>query len=37
MFGDETVNLHDHYPILVNAMERALHVAQGPVAASDFF
>jgi len=27
MFGDETVNLYDHYLILVNAMERASHVA----------
>jgi len=34
MFGDKNVNLSEQYPILVNAIERAL---QDPVAASDFF
>ena len=37
MFGDETVTLSAQSPILVNAMERALHLAKDPVAASSFF
>jgi Helitron helicase-like domain at N-terminus len=37
MYGDNTVDLGVHYPILVSASERAIRLAHDPVAASDFF
>ncbi|KAG1782955.1 hypothetical protein EV702DRAFT_953228, partial [Suillus placidus] len=37
MYGDETVDLTARYPVLVSARERALQLAQDPVAAVDFF
>ncbi|KLO10936.1 hypothetical protein SCHPADRAFT_831849, partial [Schizopora paradoxa] len=37
MYGDETVNLDERYPDLVDGPTRSIRVAQDPVAASDFF
>ena len=37
MFGDEMVDLTKHYPCLVSFSEWAIHLAQDPVAAADFF
>ncbi|KAG2153435.1 uncharacterized protein EDB93DRAFT_1082434, partial [Suillus bovinus] len=37
MYGDETVDLTQCYPVLVSARERALRLARDPVAAADFF
>ena len=37
MFGDKMVVLTKHYPCLVSFSEWAIHLAQDPVAAADFF
>ena len=37
MFGDQSVDLTSQFPSLVPSKQRALHVAQDPVAAADFF
>jgi hypothetical protein len=37
MVGDVNVDLTKHYPFLVPTKERALRLAQDPVAAADFF
>lgn len=37
MWGDTTVDLSKQFPKLVNATERAMRLAQDPVAAADFF
>ncbi|KAG2041055.1 hypothetical protein BDR03DRAFT_932373 [Suillus americanus] len=37
IFGDETVDLTQHYPVLVSACECALRLTQDLVAAADFF
>jgi len=37
MFGDKNINFSEQYPTLFNAIERALHLAQDPVAARNFF
>ncbi|KLO18886.1 hypothetical protein SCHPADRAFT_818963, partial [Schizopora paradoxa] len=37
MYGDETVNLDERYPQLVDSVTRSVRVAQDAVAASDFF
>ena len=37
MFGDHTVDLSERFPRLVSARERAIRLAQDPVATADFF
>ena len=37
MFGDETVDLTKHFPILVSAHEQVIRLAKDPVAGADFF
>ncbi|KDQ06453.1 hypothetical protein BOTBODRAFT_121489 [Botryobasidium botryosum FD-172 SS1] len=37
MVGDEEVDLQSRFPTLVSAAERAIRLAQDPVAAADFF
>ena len=37
MYGDETVDLSEHFPNLVNSREYAIHLASDPVAGADFF
>lgn len=37
MFGDESVNLNERFPVLVPPRERAIRLAKDPVAAADFF
>ena len=37
MFGDQSVHLTLQFTSLVPSKERALHVAQDPVAVADFF
>ena len=37
IFGDQTINLDDRFPVLVSRTERALRLAKDPVAAADFF
>ncbi|KAG1891894.1 uncharacterized protein F5891DRAFT_963943, partial [Suillus fuscotomentosus] len=37
MFGDKTVDLSEHFPAMPCGRERALRLAQDPVAAADFF
>jgi len=37
MYGDETVDLSEHFPNLVNSRECAIHLASDPVAGADFF
>ena len=37
IFGDQTINLDDRFPVLVSCTECALRLAKGPVAAADFF
>src|SRR5260370_17685205 len=37
MYGDETVDLSERFPNLVNSRECAIHLASDPVAGADFF
>ncbi|KAH7909514.1 hypothetical protein BJ138DRAFT_981566, partial [Hygrophoropsis aurantiaca] len=37
MYGDETVDLTKHFPVLVPVHDRAIRLAHDPVAAADFF
>jgi hypothetical protein len=37
MFGDKMVDLSSHFPVMPSVQERALRLAQDPVAAADFF
>jgi hypothetical protein len=37
MFGDKTVDLSQRFPVMPSGRERALRLAQDPVAAADFF
>jgi len=37
IFGDQTINLDDRFPVLVSCTECALRLAKDPVAAADFF
>ena len=37
MVGDDSVDLSDRFPFLVPSTEHALHLAQDPVAAANFF
>lgn len=37
MVGDELVDLRKQFPFIVPSKERALRLAQGPVATADFF
>jgi len=37
MFGDKTVDLSQRFPVMPSGHERALRLAQDPVAAADFF
>jgi len=37
IFGDQTINLDDRFPVLVSCTEHALRLAKDPVAAADFF
>ena len=37
IFGDQTINLDDRFPVLVLHTEHALRLAKDPVAAADFF
>ena len=37
MFGDKSIDLSERFPSLRPSSERAIHLAQDPVAAADFF